>query len=185
MKSFIQCSLSRVSDDFTLPLMGCFCSQVFAGTAVRSMKILNAKLWQGMKILLSIQIFAPQWKQSNLLANNDFFCCCFVPLSLSLSYPQSNLRHLEVSEKLKGVLCCVFNRAAQFNPTLTLKAQGLIPSLVKAFVWGSPSRLAAPSLSLACPSKSHWQIFTQVSFLKKVSSTKTSDLLVLNTTHLF
>lgn len=65
-----------------------------------------------------------------------------------------------IQEK-KRCFCCIFNRAAQFNPTLTFKAQGLIPSPVKAFVWGSPSPLAPASPSLPCPPKAYWQIFTQ------------------------
>lgn len=50
-------------------------------------------------------------------------------------------------------LNCVFSRAVQFNPALFLKARGLIPSVVKAFVWGSPSPLAPVPPSLPRPSK--------------------------------
>lgn len=74
--------------------------------------------------------------------------------------PHIHLLQSEASGGKERCFCCIFNRAAQFNPTLTFKAQGLIPSLVKAFVWGSPSPLASAFLSLVCPPKEYWQIFT-------------------------
>lgn len=79
-----------------------------------------------------IPTFAPQKQPEKQLANNingkqrPFFF--HVPSN-------THLLRSEASEgEKKRCRCCIFNRAARFNPTLTFKAQGLIPSLVKAFV---------------------------------------------------
>ena len=110
-----------------------------------------------------IQIFAPQKKQEMWLVN-----IYEKPPPFSSQCTLGPIWGIwSVRGGKKKCFCCIFDRAAQFNPTLTFKAQGLIPSLVKAFVWGSPSRLAPASLSLQCPPKAYWQIFTQDSSLKK------------------
>lgn len=124
----------------------------------RGCQVFNPMLWQGHGdswLICLIQIFAPQCKQGMFLANNfneRRLRFSFFPLLLQ-TYTRSNRRHLEHSDK--WCFCCIFNRAAQFNPTLTLKAQGLIPSPVKAFVWGSTSPPALATPSLQCPSKAY------------------------------
>lgn len=79
-----------------------------------------------------IPTFAPQKQPEKQLANN------INGKQPSLFFRLPSDTHLLRSEASGGKErccgCCIFNRAARFNPTLTFKAQGLIPSLVKAFV---------------------------------------------------
>lgn len=97
--------------------------------------------------------------QSNLLDRN---ICTWIYAGNSAkpgSFFSSPIIHLIQSKASvtfrggKRYFCCIFSIPAQFNPTPTLKAQGLIPSLVKAFVWGWSWLLAPASLSLPYPSK--------------------------------
>lgn len=96
----------------------------------------------------SIQIFAPQSTSEMLLASN------FNKKREWIYFPNVHQIQSDASGTFgKKMWCCacIFNRDAQFNPTLTFTAQGLIPSPAEAFVWGSPSPLTP---SLQRPSKS-------------------------------